>query len=185
MFNISKQFVEKLIQKDQQAFNEFYNISVEVFFRFLKSNYFVSDKEAEDIVADFYFKLRNNIVSYKKEYNFETWVWTVFRNTIKDSFKKQSYRYFSSYSRDDKDIDFSETIPSEEDILEFLEKDFEYQKIQTAIKTLEDKFKEIIDLKFVQQLSNDEIAKVLNISNSNVRQRISRALKKLKEKLEN
>ncbi len=181
----SQEFIKKLLSQDRQAFNQFYLETIDIFFRYIKSNYFVSDKDAEDIISDFYFKIRNNIHSYNTDYRFETWMWTVFKNTLKDSFKKQSHKYFSSFNTEENDVDFYETLWSEDNIIELLEKDYEFSTIQAVMDSIDEKAKEIINLKYIQELSNDEISAILWISNSNVRQRLSRALKKLKDKLEN
>ena len=62
---------------------------------------------------------------------------------------------------------------------------FELDKIQQAMKELDDWSKDIIYWKFIEEKSNEEIELLLWISNDNVRQKISRAIKQLKARLEN
>jgi RNA polymerase sigma factor (sigma-70 family) len=66
------------------------------------------------------------------------------------------------------------------DIFELLESEFEFAHIQEAMKQLDADCREIIYLKFIEEKDNTEIADMLQISNENVRQKISRSLKILK-----
>ena len=56
--------------------------------------------------------------------------------------------------------------------------------VMTAIHDLQPKYREVILLRDVQQLTYEEIEQVLNIPGGTVRSRINRARNALKEKLE-
>ena len=60
-------FLLLLIQQDESAFNTFYLKTVDIFFRYLKTNYFLDQEECEDIIADFYVKFRNAVRNYDIE----------------------------------------------------------------------------------------------------------------------
>jgi RNA polymerase sigma-70 factor (ECF subfamily) len=66
-----------------------------------------------------------------------------------------------------------------------LEIDFQLKQIEDAMKQLDLESRELIYLKFIEEKNNTEIADILQISNDNVRQKLSRALKKLKSLLTN
>jgi RNA polymerase sigma factor (sigma-70 family) len=66
-----------------------------------------------------------------------------------------------------------------------LEIDFQFKQIEDAMKQLDLESRELIYLKFIEEKNNTEIADILQISNDNVRQKLSRALKKLKSLLTN
>lgn len=53
------------------------------------------------------------------------------------------------------------------------------------MKQLDIESRELIYLKFIEEKENMEIAEILQISNENVRQKLSRSLKKLKSLLIN
>ncbi len=185
MFDFSKDFVNSLIKKDKQYFDKFYIETVDIFYRYLKSNYFLDDQEAEDILSQFYIKVWNNLGKYSFDYSFESWVWTVFKNVVKDSFKKRKYFGFSQLQGEDESFNYEETlISNEEEIMELMEKNFRYEVIQDAIEKLDDESKDIIYFRFVQQYSNKEISNILWITQMNVRQKVSRAIKKLKQNLD-
>ncbi len=180
MFKFEDEFVNKIISRDRNAFDEFYNQTVDIFFRYLKSNYFISDHDCHDLISSFYFKLWNNIDSYKNMNNFNWWIWTVFKNLVKDFFKKSKEIHFADLNTNDEQK-FEDTLLSDQDVDEILNSNFKYEEIKKAIGKLDEASKEIVFLKFVEEKTNEEISATLNISQDNVRQRISRALKKLKK----
>ena len=71
----------------------------------------------------------------------------------------------------------------EEDITAFLESDFKFEQIQKAMKELDDLSKDIVYWKFIEEKSYDEIGSLLNISQENIRQKVSRAMRQLKQLL--
>lgn len=180
--NFDDKFVEKLVNKDKNAFNELYLQTVDIFYRYIKSNYFVSDSDAEDIVSNFYLKVWNWLWKYKYMKNFSSWLRTIFKNTIKDEFKKTKEKHFSNFTSSNEES-IEEWFASKENIIEFMQVEFEYNQIKVAIDKLDDLSKEIVFLKFIEDRTNKEISQLLDISEDNVRQRISRAVRKMKENL--
>lgn len=178
--DFDKEFIEKLVDHDQQAFNEFYLKTVDVFFRYLNSYYFLDKQDAEDIVSEFYIKWWDTVQKYDYKQSFSGFVWIVFKNLVKDMLKKHKDVAFSSFDKEDDWSNFEENIPDDFDIFGLLESDFEYKHIEDVMKQLDADSREIIYLKFIEEKDNAEIADILQMSNENVRQKISRALKKLK-----
>ncbi len=170
--------------QDPNAFNEFYLQTVDTFFRYISANYFVSKEDAEDIISDFYVKFWEAVKNYNPELSFSWYFWTIFRNTLKDHFKKTTDIAFTSMKNSEDDEDFGDTLIDEFDISHFLDNDFSYARIKHAMKDLDDISKEIIYFKFVEEKSNEEIALVTGMSHDTIRQRVSRAIKALKQLLE-
>lgn len=181
--DFSKEFIEKLIKQDQQAFNEFYLKTVDMFFRYINSNFFLRKEDAEDIISDFYVKWWNIGSKYNFKQSFSAFVWTIFKNLVKDNFKKHKDISFSSFDKDNW-LSFEETLEDDFNIFGLLESDFQVNQIEDAMKKLDQESREIIYLKFIEEKDNIEIVEILGISNENVRQRISRSLKKLKSLLD-
>ena len=174
-----KEFIEKLVKQDQQAFNEFYLKTVDIFFRYIQWNFYLSKAASEDIISDFYVKWWSVVKKYDFKQSFSAFMWTVFKNLLKDKFKKHWETSFSSFDSDEWER-FDETLEDDFDLSELMEIDFQFEKIEEAMKNLDTESKEIIFLKFIEEKDNREISEMLNISNDNVRQKISRSLKKLK-----
>lgn len=184
MLKFSDDFVKKLLEKDKDCFNKFYLDTVDIFFRYLKWNYYISDEDAQDVLSWFYLKLWNGFWLYKSNTNFGAWVWTVFKNYIIDFFKKEKILSFSQITRSDSEEEFEDSLKSlDQDIINLMETQFSYEKIIKAINNLEEKYREVIYMKFVEEKSYEEIAEILSTSNDNVRKRLSRAIKMLKDLL--
>jgi RNA polymerase sigma-70 factor (ECF subfamily) len=176
--------IKKLKQQDQNSFNQFYLETVDMFFRYINANYFISKQDAEDIISDFYVKFWEWVKSYKEDQSFNAYFRTIFKNTIKDYFKKNSDTPFTELQTSDENEPFEDTLVDEFDITVFLEHDFKFEHIQKAMKNLDDISKEIIYFKFIEEKTNEEISSLTWSSHEMIRQRLSRAIKQLKKLLE-
>ena len=175
-------FKQLLIQQDEEAFNKFYMETVDIFFRYLRSNYFIDEDDMQDIIADFYIKCWNGFPTFDLNQNFSGWVRSVFKNTLKDFWKKRWETAFSEIDLDG-EITFEDSLEDEEDFTQILDNEYTFEQIQKAMNDLDEVSKEIISLKYIEDKSYGEISGILWISQDLVRQRCSRALKALKVKL--
>ena len=171
---IEKGLIKKLVNKDHEAYNDFYLQTVDMFYRFVVSRYILSHEEIEDIVSDFYMKFWKVVEKYDDTYAFETYMRTVFRNWIKDYFKKQKLWSLPEY------FDVQDPDEDEEMLLESMQNSYLMEEISTAMKSLDERSYEIIFLRFIEEKTYEEISLLLWVAQDAVRQRISRALKKLK-----
>ncbi len=177
--------IKKLKQQDQNAFNQFYLQTVDMFFRYINANYFIAKQDAEDIISDFYVKFREGVKSYKENQSFSAYFRTIFKNTIKDFFKKNSDTPFTQLETTDEWEHFEDTLVDDVDITKLIENDFTFGQIEKAMKMLDDISKDIIYFKFIEEKTNEEISLITWTSNDMIRQRLSRAIKQLKKLLEN
>ena len=175
-------FKELLVQQDEEAFNKFYLETVDIFFRYLKSNYFMDEDDMQDVIADFYIKCWNGFPGFDISQNFSGWVWSIFKNTLKYFWKKKWETAFSEIDPEN-DISFEDSLEDEEDFTQILDNEYTLEQIRLAIFELDEMSKEVISLKFIEEKSYWEISEILWISQDLVRQRCSRALKALKIKL--
>lgn len=175
-------FKELLVQQDEEAFNKFYLDTVDIFFRYLKANYFIEDDDMQDIISDFYIKCRNGLPNFDIDQSFSGWVWSIFKNTLKDFWKKRWESAFSEIDTES-ELSFEDSLEDEEDFTQILDNEYTFEQIQQAMYDLDETNKEIISLKYIEEKSYWDIAWILWISQDLVRQRCSRALKALKIKL--
>jgi len=185
MRHFDQELIKKLKQQDHSAFNIFYLETIDIFSRYIETNYFINNQDAQDLIADFYVKFREWVKKYDENQSFSWYVWIIFKNLLKDHFKKNHDIPFTDLESYEQDISFEETLVDTDDIIDLLQKDFEFDKIQQAMKELDDWSKDIIYWKFIEEKSNEEIEIILWTSNDNVRQKLSRAIKQLKSRLEN
>lgn len=179
-----KNFILELKKQNQNMFNKFYLQTVDMFFRYLNGNFFLNKKECEDIISTFFMKLRKALPQYKESMSFEAYMRTIFKNTTKDYFKKNKEISFSQLETKENSNSFQDKIEDEKySINEFLELDFQIKEIKDSLRILDGISQDIIHRKFIESKSHKEIANLLNISEDNVRQKLSRAIKKIKENL--
>jgi len=180
----TQDFIAKLKQQDHIAFNEFYLKTIDMFFRYINGNYTLPTQDAEDIISDFYVKRWDAIKHHDDKQSFTWYFRTIFKNTIKDYFKKNTDTPFTELESMYEDWEkFEDTLVDSDDLTEFLEHEYKFEQIEKAMKELDDASKDVVYWKFIEEKSYEEISFLLCIPQDTVRQRLSRGLKRLKELL--
>lgn len=180
MFDFEDSFVQRLVQQDEQAFSEFYEMTVDVFYRFLMGRYFLTQWDTQDLLSDFYLKCWKWLKSYNPEYKFETYVRSILKNHAKDFFKKKK-----SIQLKDEHLDNESLITQwEDEILNDLQKDYDYELIHEVMQSLDEQSYEVIYMRYIDEMSYEEMSEFLWMSQDAIRQRLSRALKKVKHNLQ-
>lgn len=172
MFNYSEDFLKKLKNWDHNAFSKFYLDTIDVFYRYIKLYYNFDKNEINDILSDFYLKIWNIKHNIKLD-NFNFWLWTVFKNFLYDRYKVSN-----------KEMILNDEYLSD-NFLDILELEYKKELILNSLKELPEIYKDILYLKLIEDKSYEEISNILWISYDTCRQRYSRALKMLKNKLDN
>lgn len=179
--------IENILKRKHWAFTIFYNNTVDVFYSYLKNNFFLTNIEINDIIADTFLKIRENLDSFDpKKGNFSTWTRTILRNKAKDFFKKKKDKWFSDYEQTHKDWNkttIEEKIPDETNMMEELEWDYKFEEIENAMKDLKAQEREIIFLRFAQEKTFREIADIMWLEETNLRVKTHRIIKKLQKTL--
>jgi len=182
MFDFDSSFIEELVSGNKMAFNSFYVKTVDIFFRYAKSHSSLSSKEIEDVLSDFYIKLRRVLDRYSPEkWHFQWFVRTTFKNTFKDSFKKRYDYSFADFRYEESSLE--DDLMSDDDVVSFLNTNFQYDQIITWLDLLDEASREIVVFHFIEWLSTKEISELLGVSRDVVRKRLSRALAKLRKLL--
>jgi len=184
---LDKSLVDLILQKKDDAFTVFYNMIVDHFYNYLKSNFSLSESDIHDIISNTFIKIWNNLDSFdKKKWNFTSWVWTILRNTTKDFFKKKNEYVFSDFDFSDKDGDVTsieEFLEDDNNYNDVLENDYQLEQISEAIKNLKLSERELLFLRYTEWKSLKEIAQIVGLTETNVRVKIHRLLGKLKKYL--
>lgn len=180
MLTFSEDLIQDLIHQDHTAFDTFYTETVDTFFRYILTTYYIPESDIHDILADFYVKMRKAVISYNPKQPFSAYVWTILKNTIKDYLKKSDEFAFSELTKENDETPFEDTLVDETDIVALLEMDFQQEQLEHALEKLDTSNKDIIFLKFIEEKTNAEIAQITGLSEDNVRQKLSRAIKHLK-----
>ncbi len=143
-----------------------------------------SVQDAEDITQDTFVKAWKNIKKYDKKYTFKTWVLTIARNTTYDFFRKKKNIPFSAFDNTDGDNVLTAQLADEQPLaLEISVLAEDKDILDTAIEQLPPVYKEVISLRYGQDLTFEEMSVVVKRPLNTVKSQVRRGLIALKEVL--
>lgn len=180
-----KESEEKLVKKAQkgetEAFGQLYDNHIEPIYRFVYLK--VGQKaDAEDIAQQVFINAWQNINHYEpRGFPFSSWLYKIAHNTVIDY-----YRTRKNYS----DIDIETIAETSLDapisrMADQIDQQLDLIEIKRAIKMLPAEYQTVVIMKFVEDLPNKEIAKILGKTEGALRVVQHRALKQLKKQLSN
>jgi RNA polymerase sigma factor (sigma-70 family) len=130
---------------------------------------------AADITQEVFIKVCRYIHQYKPDLSFRPWIYTIASNTYKDYLKK------AYVQRDVPGLEMEDDVAVTAETPEstFL-KNSEREIIAEAFKRLAENYREVLILRYYQDLKLEEIALTLQIPVGTVKSRLSTALHKMK-----
>ena len=142
--------------------------------------------EAEDISQETFLRAYQSLAHFNPSYKFSTWLYQITLNIIRDRFKKKELNYVSLDAP--VETDDSKICPQPADFTnnpeQIMSQKEDAQAIQQAIYSLPLKYREVIVLRHLQDLSYIEIASILKIPSGTVKIRLYRAREQLRKILE-
>lgn len=160
---------------DEQSFAEIYDQFAPKLFKFCFFR--VSSKEeAEDIVVQVFMKAWDHVTAGKEVTNVQGFLYRIASNLVIDFYRKNKDKREVSIDDPNNPID----VPDTSDFTEHIDRDLVIQDIQAKLEQLPDNYREVIILKYLNDLSIKEIADIMQTSENNVSVRIHRAIEKLK-----
>lgn len=143
-----------------------------------------NDEQAEDMTSEVFMKLLEHpeIMEKRKENGVRAWLYTVARNSLIDSYRRKSNNV--TKIRPDSDNNIFEIITAQKDTnLRDAITDERYQLALAAMESCSDEEKEIITLRFQEDMKFQEIAEIIGKEEGAVKMQLYRALDKIKELL--
>ena len=145
---------------------------------------FLGDMDlSEDIVQDTMVKVYTHKHYYKEIAKFSTWIYTIAGNFAKTELRKRKRRkvtLLSHMNTDDRKYEIPSTELQSEDIVQG---EYTERYIQKAILQLPLHFRTVVILRDIQELSYEEISKIVNVPLGTVKSRINRARLQLQQAL--
>lgn len=134
-------------------------------------------QDAEDLTQDTFVKAYRNIHRYDSKYSFTTWLYTIARRTAYNHFRDRKPTESLEF-----DIVGTSEAPDEEASVED-----EKSWVWEAASNLKPEFREALNLKYVEDLSIEEISNIMGKTQTNVKIMLFRARNQLKKlrKVEN
>jgi RNA polymerase sigma-70 factor (ECF subfamily) len=178
----SAQEIEKLVRQaksgDAEAFGEVYDRLVVAIYRYIY--YRVSKTEVEDLTETVFLKAWEKRQSYRKQAgnSFTSWLYRIAHNVVVD--------YYRAKSKTD-NVELSEDLVNESEEIDpnkNAQRNFDQTDLAYCIRRLPSLQQQVIILKFVNGLTNEEIAEITGKNVGALRVIQHRALAALKEILE-
>lgn len=132
-------------------------------------------EEAEDVVQETFLRLYRNRHAYKRIAKFSTWIYTIAGNLAKTELRKRKRRKLVSLSdigHNEKDYEVADLALNPESEADGTLKE---EKIQKAIEKLSPRFRQVIILREIEELSYEEISTIINAPLGTVKSRVNRA----------
>jgi len=170
---------------DQEAFKILINRYASPLYNFTAR--LTNRNDASDIVQEIFIKVWKNIKHFNPaKASFKTWIFTIARNATTDFLRKKKSLLFSDIGgNDDENMDsFSENIP-DKDLLP----DAALQKLQDSrlldeiLQKLPSNYREVLLLHYQEEMTFDEVGKILDKPLNTVKSQHRRAIMKLRKML--
>ncbi len=162
-------------------FNRYYRDVYSMAFRMVNK-----PEVAEEITQEVFLSIYRDINKFQFQSAFTTWVYRIVHRRTVDYFRKNkqySQKIFSIFQRNEEDQEFEVEDRQPGPLDQTHEKEKE-AIVEKAIQSLNEKQREIIILRYVHQLSYEEIAEIMRCRLGTVKSGLNRAHKSLQQMLD-
>lgn len=140
--------------------------------------------DAEDITQETFFKAWKNLKKYHNDKSFKTWIYTIAHNTAIDALRKRKEVVFSQFETEDGNA-LVDTLPDPEPLPnELFARIGDAENIDRVLKELPSAAREVVILRYHEDLTFDEIGRILDKPLHTVKSQHRRALIALKKLLD-
>ena len=175
---------EKLILRFQEgdinAYNELVKRYKDRLLNFVL-RYFNNVEQAEDVVQDTLIKLYTHASYYKNVAKFSTWIFTIAKNNALTELRKNKRKKTDSlWTKDGQIIDINS---KEESLDSKVQNEIAIDQLNKFLDEIPENFRMAVVLRDFQELSYEEISKILEIPIGTIKSRINRGRIQLAEKM--
>jgi len=175
---------EKLILRFQEGDINAYNELVKRYKDRLLSfvlRYFNNVEQAEDVVQDTLIKLYTHASYYKNVAKFSTWIFTIAKNNALTELRKNKRKKTDSLWTDDGQV--IDINSKEESLDSKVQNEIAIDQLNKFLDEIPENFRMAVVLRDFQELSYEEISKILEIPIGTIKSRINRGRIQLAEKM--
>ena len=174
--NNDQQLIEAILNGDAKSYgqlvNRYKDLVYTLAYRMLKHR-----EEAEEVAQDAFVKVYRSLNKFKGDSKFSTWIYKVTYNTCLDRLKKNK-KHFNDLPIDEYTEHKLETI---DNALEGMIKMERSDLIKRCINKLPSESSYLLTLYYFEELSLDEMSKIIGITSNTIKVKLYRARKKLAE----
>jgi RNA polymerase sigma-70 factor, ECF subfamily len=172
-----------LRKRDTDALDELIEQYQHRLFRYLL--YFTRDQQfAEDIFQETWIRVLERGAQYDPRWKFETWLISVARNLAIDQMRRKAPESLEAALSDDEGEQVREVVDEKAtNALEEMTRREEGSQVSAALQGLAPLYREVLVLRFQEDMSLEEIARTLACPLSTAKSRLSRGLDALQKRL--
>jgi RNA polymerase sigma-70 factor (ECF subfamily) len=167
--NFDRELIVRAQAGDREAQENLVKAFSPMVFRLI-SRFFRSREDVEDLAQDVFVKMFGRIDQVRPDENFPGWLQRVAVNTCYDELRKTRRRRIALETYGPHEVAEKVVHPKEPE---------DFGKARQALQALDPKLRVPLILKEVEEMSVEEIAKTMGITQTNVKVRLFRARKKL------
>lgn len=184
MGSIEEKLIKRIKKGDRDAFAELVELYKDKVYQ-ITFRMVGNAEEAQDIAQETFLRVYYNLDSYNSSFKFSTWVYRIATNLSIDYLRRRKQAFSLDKAMEGTDgmdlHDFlADPTQGPEEVL--LTGELQGQ-VQQAIKTLSPKYKSIMILRYLEDLSLSEISDIVKLPISTIKTRIHRGREALKKKL--
>jgi RNA polymerase sigma-70 factor, ECF subfamily len=176
--------IKKTLRGDRRAFEELMRKYEKKIFSFVV-RMVRNEDTAVDLTQDFFFKIFTVLEKYNFEYKFSTWAYRICYNLVIDHIRKNQAQVDSL---DDETVSSRDMLDSDnvsrEDGFKALARQETRDYVWRVVDEIPLKFRELILLRYIQDLKYEEIAEITSLPVGTVKNRIFKAKEILKQEME-
>jgi RNA polymerase sigma-70 factor (ECF subfamily) len=158
-------------------------------FRFRLFRYLISltnhRETAEEFFQETWIRVLERGHQYNPKWKFEAWLFTIARNLVIDFQRRRQPHYADLLARtEDNEAELEIEKPGQASAFDMLAQQEEGERMNAALGSLPANYREVLALRFQEDLTLEEIAAVVGAPVSTVKSRLYRSLETLRQILE-
>jgi RNA polymerase sigma-70 factor (ECF subfamily) len=176
-----EQLVRKAQQDDENAFGELvHRYESKVYSLALKM--LRNPEDAEDVLQDTFLRAYRGIKSFQGNSTFSTWIYRITANSALMRLRRKHLPTVSIEDADEREspINIADWAPGP---VEQLLSQETQRAMSEAVESLPPEFRQVFVLRDIEELSNSEVAEILDLSVAAVKSRLHRARLKVRDRL--
>lgn len=137
-------------------------------------------EDAQDILQEVFISAYKNLNGFDQDLKFSSWIYRITHNRVISHYRKVTARPKTTTYEGDNEL--LNILSSNEDIAKDLERKYTAKEVREVLERMDEKYREVLVLKFLEDKDYKEISDVLEKPMGTVATLINRAKKQFKER---